>query len=57
MNIHFEPGIGQSFHTYKTFFVTIWSECMKAGFSSQDAREYAQIEWNNLVESVKTKNK
>jgi len=32
---------------YRIKFMQIWNECMKNGFSTSDARDYASIELNN----------
>lgn len=36
---------------YKEFVFNVWSKCMKEGWASQDAREYANMLWNeNKIE-------
>lgn len=41
---------------YRMRFMKIWSECMKNGFSSSDARDYASIELNNKLFNENTNN-
>ncbi len=43
------PRNNYSFAQYQAFYMSIWSKCMVAGYSSADARTFAQMEWEDYV--------
>jgi hypothetical protein len=46
-----------SWETYRHFFMNVWVACIKVGYSTQDAREFAQLEWDKFVEEQKQNEK
>lgn len=51
--INFNNNSRYSWQTYKYFFMKIWISCIAAGYGTQDAREYAQLEWEKFIEEQK----
>jgi hypothetical protein len=45
-----------SWDTYRHFFMKAWMKCIEVGYSTQDAREFAQLEWNKFIEEQNEKN-
>jgi len=51
-NMIFENRTRRPFATYSAFFLRVWLDCLKEGYSSQDARIYAQLEWDKQNEQT-----
>lgn len=38
-----------NFEQYRSFYMSVWANCLSQGYSSADAREYAQLEWDSFI--------
>ncbi len=45
----FKNNSSLPFVTYQIFFMRIWSSAVAQGYSTLDAKELAQMEWNDFV--------
>ena len=44
--------IVNNFEIYRSEFMKIWYQCMAAGYSTQDARQYAAMELDARIRNI-----